>query len=231
MEHKEASVNQKAHHPFHTEGSHGAGHTSFPGTCLERTDIPCTSRDMPRGQKKQVQRRGKYRLRSVRPPPSGFTKAPPDVVLPSNLPPLPRYGSTFVQETSPLNRVARGSSGKEGEGRDLLEQGARGSRGKGGGRPLSGHTQSTGSRDHSAHGNIILSVVNNASSSLQVNSGFPHLTNSKQIQATGTFTISCQITVSSMVNQNETELNPNDDEESESLPEEETSDKILDNAS
>ena len=56
--------------------------------------------------------------------------------------------------------------------------------------------------NHSAHGNAILLVVNKANSSMQVNSGFPHLTNTQQIQQSKTFTISCQITVISMVNQN-----------------------------
>ena len=54
---------------------------------------------------------------------------------------------------------------------------------------------------HSAHGNVILLVANKANSSLQVNSGFPHLIKTQQIQQSGTFTISCQLTVI-MVNQN-----------------------------
>ena len=55
--------------------------------------------------------------------------------------------------------------------------------------------------NHSAHGNVILLVANKANSSLQVNSGFPHLSKTQQIQQSGTFTISCQLTVL-MVNQN-----------------------------
>ena len=55
--------------------------------------------------------------------------------------------------------------------------------------------------NHSAHGNAILLVANKAKSSLQVNSGFPHLIKTQQIQQSGTFTISCQLTVI-MVNQN-----------------------------
>ena len=55
--------------------------------------------------------------------------------------------------------------------------------------------------NHSAHGNVILLVANKANSSLQVNSGFPHLIKTQQIQQSGTFTISCQLTVI-MVNQN-----------------------------
>ena len=55
--------------------------------------------------------------------------------------------------------------------------------------------------NHSAHGNVILLVANKANSSLQVNSGFPHLIKTQQIQQSGTFTLSCQLTVI-MVNQN-----------------------------
>ena len=55
--------------------------------------------------------------------------------------------------------------------------------------------------NHSAHGNVILLVANKANSSLQVNSGFPHLIKTQEIQQSGTFTISCQLTVI-MVNQN-----------------------------
>ena len=55
--------------------------------------------------------------------------------------------------------------------------------------------------NHSAHGNVILLVANKANSSLQVNSGFPHLIKTQQIQQSGTFTISCQLIVI-MVNQN-----------------------------
>ena len=60
--------------------------------------------------------------------------------------------------------------------------------------------------NHSAHGNVILLVANKANSSLQVNSGFPHLIKTQQIQQSGTFTISCQLTAI-MVNQNYTPLN------------------------
>ena len=55
--------------------------------------------------------------------------------------------------------------------------------------------------NHSAHGNVILLVANKTNSSLQVNSGFPHLIKTQQIQQSGTFTISGQLTVI-MVNQN-----------------------------
>ena len=55
--------------------------------------------------------------------------------------------------------------------------------------------------NHSAHGNVILLVANKANSSLQVNPGFPHLIKTQQLQQSGTFTISCQLTVI-MVNQN-----------------------------
>ena len=41
----------------------------------------------------------------------------------------------------------------------------------------------------------MLSAVNKENSSLNVNSGFPHLTNTQQPQQSGTFTISCQMTV------------------------------------
>ena len=47
--------------------------------------------------------------------------------------------------------------------------------------------------NNSAHGNVMLSAVNKGNSSLNVNSGFPHLTNTQQLQQSGTFTISCQI--------------------------------------
>ena len=66
--------------------------------------------------------------------------------------------------------------------------------------PLPEHTQSTGNRknywrmNNSAHGNVMLSVVNKGNSSLN-NSGFPHLTNTQQLQQSGKFTISCQMTV------------------------------------
>ena len=38
--------------------------------------------------------------------------------------------------------------------------------------------------------------------SWNVNSGFPHLTNTQQLQQSGTFTISCQMTVIFLVSQN-----------------------------
>ena len=99
--------------------------------------------------------------------------------------------------------------------RDLLE------RGGGGGGPGEGGRGSTGegspppvgtylvhreqkiywATNHSAHGNVILLVANKGNSSLQVNSGFPHLIKTQQMQQSGTFTISCQLTVI-MVNQN-----------------------------
>ena len=48
----------------------------------------------------------------------------------------------------------------------------------------------------------MLSAVNKENSSLNINSGFPHLTNTKQLQQSGTFTISCQMTVIFLVSQN-----------------------------
>ena len=56
--------------------------------------------------------------------------------------------------------------------------------------------------NNSAHGNIMLSAVNKGNPSLNVNSGFPHLTNTQQLQQSGTFTISCQMTVIFLVSQN-----------------------------
>ena len=56
--------------------------------------------------------------------------------------------------------------------------------------------------NNSAHGNVMLSAVNKGNSSLNVNSGFPHLTNTQQLQQSGTFTISCQMTVIFLVSQN-----------------------------
>ena len=53
----------------------------------------------------------------------------------------------------------------------------------------------------------MLSAVNKGNSSLNVNSGFPHLTNTQQLQQSGTFTISCQMTVIFLVSQNQTRLN------------------------
>ena len=74
--------------------------------------------------------------------------------------------------------------------------------------PLPEHTQSTVNRknywrmNNSAHGNAMLSAVNKENSSLNVNSGFPHLTNTKKLQQSGTFTISCQMTVIFLISQN-----------------------------
>ena len=48
----------------------------------------------------------------------------------------------------------------------------------------------------------MLLAVNKGNSSLNVNSGFPHLTNTQQLQQSGTFTISCQMTVIFFVSQN-----------------------------
>ena len=56
--------------------------------------------------------------------------------------------------------------------------------------------------NNSAHGNAMLSAVNKGNASLNANSGFPHLTNTKQLQQSGTFTISCQMTVIFLVSQN-----------------------------
>ena len=85
-------------------------------------------------------------------------------------------------------------------------EGGRGSRGEGS-PPLLGtylvHREQKiyWATNHSAHGNVSLLVAKKANSSLQVNSGFPHLIKTQQIQQSGTFTISCQLTVI-MVNQN-----------------------------
>ena len=77
-------------------------------------------------------------------------------------------------------------------------EGGRGSRGEGSPPPppLLEHTQPPGKQkidcrmNNSAHGNVMLSAVNNGNSSLHVNSGFPHLTNAQQRQQSRTFTIS-----------------------------------------
>ena len=53
----------------------------------------------------------------------------------------------------------------------------------------------------------MLSAVNKGNSSLNVNSGFPHLTNTQQLQQSGTFTISCLMTGIFLVSQNQTHLN------------------------
>jgi hypothetical protein len=96
---------------------------------------------------------------------------------------------------------------------ELRGEGGRGSRGGGEGVQGGGVPPPVGTylvhreqkiywaTNHSAHGNVILLVANKANSSLQVNSGFPHLIKTQQIQQSGTFTISCQLTVI-MVNQN-----------------------------
>ena len=100
-----------------------------------------------------------------------------------------------------------------GGGRDLLEQGGGGGGGPGeggggpGGRPppcrnIPNPQQKNYWRmNNSAHGNVMLSAVNKGNSSLNVNSGFPHLTNIQQLQQSGTFTISCQMTVIFLVSQ------------------------------
>ena len=67
--------------------------------------------------------------------------------------------------------------------------------------PLPEHTQPTRKQKiycrmkNSAHGNVMLSAVNNGNSSLHVNSGFPNLTNAQQQQQSGAFIIICQMTV------------------------------------
>ena len=97
----------------------------------------------------------------------------------------------------------RGGGG--GGGRDLLERG-----GGGGGEvplPPAGtypiHREQTNywRMNNSAHGNVMLSAIKKGHSSLNVNSGFPHLTNTQQLQQSGTFTISCQMTVIFLVSQ------------------------------
>ena len=57
-------------------------------------------------------------------------------------------------------------------------------------------------RMNNSHGNSMLSAANKGNSSLNVNSGFPHLTNTQHLQQSGTFTISCQLTVIFLVSQN-----------------------------
>ena len=56
--------------------------------------------------------------------------------------------------------------------------------------------------NNSAHGNVMLSAVNKGNSSLNVNLGFPHFTNTQQLQQSKTFKISCQMTVIFLVSQN-----------------------------
>ena len=113
------------------------------------------------------------------------------------------------------SRASGGAGGGGGGVRDLLERGGGGGGSRGGGEGAQGggvpppvgtylvHREQKiyWATNHSAHGNVILLVANKANSSLQVNSGFPHLIKTQQIQQSGTFTISCQLTVI-MVNQN-----------------------------
>ena len=54
----------------------------------------------------------------------------------------------------------------------------------------------------------MFSAVNKENSSLNVNSGFPHLTNTQQLQQSGTFTISCQMTVIFLVQSELDSLEP-----------------------
>ena len=76
-----------------------------------------------------------------------------------------------------------------GGGGDLLEWGERGGGGPGGRGPPPPSERTCAHREqkiywatnHSAHGNVILLVANKANSSLQVNSGFPHLIKTQQI--------------------------------------------------
>ena len=96
--------------------------------------------------------------------------------------------------------------GGGGGGRDLLERGGEGVQGGGPPPPPVGtylvhREQKIYWATNHSHGNVILLVANKTNSSLQVNSGFPHLIKTQQIQQSGTFTISCQLTVI-MVNQN-----------------------------
>ena len=92
--------------------------------------------------------------------------------------------------------------------RDLLERGGGGGGGGSGGRPPSGtypiHKEQKNywRMNNSAYGNVMLSAVNKGNSSLNVNSRFPHLTNTQQLQQSGTFTISCQMIVIFLVSQN-----------------------------
>ena len=79
-------------------------------------------------------------------------------------------------------------------------------------------------------------------SSLNVNSRFPHLTNTQQLQQSGTFTISCQMTIIFLVSRKSEldlpKLEPPsvvglelDSDDDESMPEWETSHKLSDSAS
>ena len=86
--------------------------------------------------------------------------------------------------------------------RDLLERGGEGGRGsRGGGRgsrgeppartyPIQREQKNYWRTNNSAHGNVMLSAVKKGNSSLNVNLGFPHLTNTQQLQQSRTFTIS-----------------------------------------
>ena len=99
-----------------------------------------------------------------------------------------------------------------GGSRDLLERGGggrgRGSRARGeapppaGTYPIHREQKNYWRMNNSAHGNVMLLAVNKGNSSLNVNSGFPHLTSTQQLQQSGTFTISCQMTVIFLVSQN-----------------------------
>ena len=134
--------------------------------------------------------------------------------------PLTPLGEMWsILQTTSLDNPPRRDASKGGgyPPRDLLERGGEGGRGsRGGGEGVQGggvpppllgtylvHREQKiyWATNHSAHGNVILLVANKANSSLQVNSGFPHLIKTQQIQQSGTFTISCQLTVI-MVNQN-----------------------------
>ena len=61
--------------------------------------------------------------------------------------------------------------------------------------------------NNSARVNTMLSAVNKENSSLSVNLGFPRRTNTQQLQQSGIFTISCQMTVIFLVSQTWTHLN------------------------
>ena len=87
-------------------------------------------------------------------------------------------------------------------------EGGRGSRGEppppppAGTYPIHREQKNYWRMNNSAHGNVMLSAVNKGNSSLNVNSGFPHLTNTQQLQQSGTFTVSCQMTSIFLVSQN-----------------------------